>query len=555
MKRKKMSRKGKQFGTILIALAFIISLFSIAFYTENGNFIDYGNQNSGITGAVVGMESGTGADSAIEQIDKKVQDKISKSASGATTIQKSKFASSKELSDLETLGLKFASCKTDDKCSISTLDQLDKQYEIRRQEILLREETAENLFEKSQDNTDKDQQLAKKALNWQLKDTKETDIRDGAIAHLIKGGGTAGRQLLASTAAGSNQLQKYLTENYKEDYTKLKVDLEVARAAQSKGYAYDQNSGNYYDPKTGDVYRPIETTNGVQQFIKTTNKVDIATVYGANTDQKIKDLEASLGMNKYDYNGPIKSLEVVGTTIMAKDINGFLYPIDATKKEVIYSAKESPTSIKIGKSSLKRVDNYMQVDGSDELAVYKAADGTFYNQRNEKVTSVIKTEKHGNIRILEEIQVTNGKLEKKILSTKIQSGTSEPIAIDPIVKAQVVSAIKSAGKEAVIEGSLDEGSELKISNKDEKLISQITKTQSGDDEIDGFKIETLFTDDGQALNVFRTSPEGKVTVKETKVVKEIDTDNKDADCKPIKEKTIVTKEWVKLDEANKEKTV
>ena len=46
MINKNLSKKAHQFGSVLIVLLFIISIFSFGFYTENNNSIGHNNQNN-----------------------------------------------------------------------------------------------------------------------------------------------------------------------------------------------------------------------------------------------------------------------------------------------------------------------------------------------------------------------------------------------------------------------------------------------------------------------------------------------------------------------------
>ena len=55
----KSSRKDHSVGSVLIAVALIISVFSIGFWTENDNLIINNDENK-ISGAVTGMEGVSG---------------------------------------------------------------------------------------------------------------------------------------------------------------------------------------------------------------------------------------------------------------------------------------------------------------------------------------------------------------------------------------------------------------------------------------------------------------------------------------------------------------
>src|SRR3989338_7581441 len=59
MKHKKISKKAHSVGSVLAAVALVISIFSIGFYTEGNNSIVKNDENE-ITGNAVGLEEVTG---------------------------------------------------------------------------------------------------------------------------------------------------------------------------------------------------------------------------------------------------------------------------------------------------------------------------------------------------------------------------------------------------------------------------------------------------------------------------------------------------------------
>ncbi|MBI2134531.1 hypothetical protein HYU09_00940 [Candidatus Woesearchaeota archaeon] len=573
------SKKAHSVGSALIVVILIMSIFAFGLYTGNNNSINYNNQNNEnnqnkITAAAVGMEKISGmaedqppttapapaasapphATSNInpnDPIAKIIEDVNKKTSSSTTPTGTSKMASSQEISRFRDIASRWTQCLSRPN-DCRNYEQLEKQYYDEKTKFEYRTKSPEDLFDITrEEGTDKS--LAQNALDWKLKN------RDGAtITYLFDEESGEGQKLLARTIGRDKGLENVLKRDYLNQYNELKIGIEEDKAAKAQSLTYDSTNQVYVD-RQGNVYEPTAGTTGTI-FKKTGEKIEVATTAtGQKANEKLEELKGQIIGKEVDYgdetSSEIVEVVAVGNEFKAKDANGFLYSI-SNRGEVLEDLWSYPQSIKAGNNKeAKRVENLLQMTDY-EFAVYKTSDGTLYNQKGEAITdSVTKVEKiSADVRILETIKVDKGKVGKDVTTTKIQSGDSNPIDISPIVKAQVISAVKSAGKEPTIEGSLDDdGNALTISNE-KGVVSKITRTSEGGDEINGFKIESQFLDD-QPLNIFRTSPDGKVTLKEIKESKEIETGQKDADGKPIKEKYIITKEWIKEDAINKERIV
>lgn len=547
MKHKKISKKAHSVAGVLAVVVLVISIFSIGFYTEGNNSII---KNNGITWNAVGLEEVTGfVIDPNDPVAKIIADVDKKTSGTPAPTGASKIASSQEISKFRDIANRWAQCQSQPN-NCRNYDQLQKQYSDEKAKFEYRDKSPDQLFEIVQGSGD-DKSLAQNAIDWKLKN------RDSSTIDYLFGEDTGeGKKILARVVAKDKGLENTLKKDYANQYNELKIQIEEDRAAKAQGLTYDSTNQAYVD-RQGNVYGPIAGTTGTI-FKKTGGKIDIATTAtGQKANERLDELKAQLIETEINRDGTIVSVTdvvIVGNEFKAKDTNGFLYSI-SNRGKVLENLWSYPQSVKVGNKEAKRVENLLQITDY-EFAVYKTQDGTLYNQKGEPIAnSVTKVEKiSADVRILETISVDKGKLGKEVKNIQLQSGNSDPISIAPAVKSQVVSAIKSAGKTPLIEGNLNEdGSSLVISNE-KGVVGKITKTSEGDNEVDGFKIESQFSE-GEPLNIFRTSPDGKVTLKEIKEVKEIDTGKKDADGKPIKEKYIIIKEWVKEDAIKKERTV
>ena len=126
-------------------------------------------------------------------------------------------------------------------------------------------------------------------------------------------------------------------------YEEYQLEKSVSKAAKAKKYKPYEDK--FYDPKTGVIYIAVEGVKGVE-FVITKDTIDLATLVGGiDTQEKLNEIQEKIGTGY--------TVVIEGNLYMARDSNGFLYPISVDGTVIDSVQPEYPESIKINNKNIE----------------------------------------------------------------------------------------------------------------------------------------------------------------------------------------------------------
>jgi len=213
------------------------------------------------------------------------------------------------------------------------------------------------------------------------------------------------------------------------------------------------------------------------------------------------------------------------------------------------TSRKAQSSIKSndGRQTLSWVSDLSATAEGKQLPVYKDSHGKLYNYKGELLsenTEVIKPTNIGEVEAQLVFKVEDGRIN----TDKPERATINNQNVPAIAYNDIISLVKSAGKDPKVTGSLDTALLISDGKKD---IGRVTSVVGFEGVPSGVKIESEFVDLPTGTTPLKTktaSTDGKISIEETREIKEIDTGKLDSKGKPILEKTVITKNWIKLEQ-------
>ncbi|MBI4009845.1 MAG: hypothetical protein HY361_01445, partial [Candidatus Aenigmarchaeota archaeon] len=579
-----ISKKAHSVGSVLIAVALVISIFSIGFYTEGNNSIVKNDENE-ITGNAVGLESVTGFvinqvgcwDSSstsaslvpqqqgksyfcikanpngyLEKIDYNINNQ------GGIIPSPTFYAKSGDQTWSNTPPAVSASASTSPKPPafnpqnpnqfIVDMENWKKAVEAEAQKKALDVEVkkvdqAAQAWIKNPTSTAAEENYKKEVLRFQLsRDPSEAinslDSQDAKTKDIA-------RQVVIAKI-DKPEFRSALESSSNPEAQKLSQRVQIAEAIKPFNAKIDYNTGEIID-KTGRKGWGLTS----QGLIDPNAKKPETPKEESDTAKKLTNIAYEQYINQESAETLTQNPDGSLTDEKGRIVK---LSFSVIEKKWTVSSRTSKSNIKSDEEkpkTLKLVKDVTMEEGKDsQIPIYQDSNGKLYNFEGKPLsdgTKIIKETKIGEIRAKLVFEVEKGKLPQNPSEAFIDNKR-----VPTLVYNDLVSLVKTAGKDAKVEGSLAEG--LTIKNKDDKDIGRAISVTDEEGITNGVKIESDFTDLGP-LKAKTTSEDGKITIEEKKKIIEKDTGQKDAEGKPVKEKIIEVESWVKVDKNSNEKSV